>query len=328
MVPRSGELRRFRRGPLAPVTPSLLLLVLYQFVLRPALPSEVHQSDLFFDGCTIRIYHAPLSVKLRLLPQRRVSVMADESAEAKCPVDHKSREAWLKMSQQQSQQHTSDGPQSPPKAPRFTNSRLGKERQVSSIPRAVTEPTAISKPPVDGAVGAVAAEITAHASPSYSANAQSADPHISASGHWIYPSEEMFFNAMRRKQYNPNEKDMSSVIPIHNAVNERTWHEILKWERHQGSFEKCGGPKLVSFSGDASKLTPRARMFSLLGYQPPFDRHDWVVDRCGTKIDYVIDFYQGKGQGGKSPLSFYLDVRPKLNSFEGWRMRFINLFWP
>ena len=68
--------------------------------------------------------------------------------------------------------------------------------------------------------------------------------------------------------------------------------------------------------------TPRARFNTLLGYKAPFDRHDWVVDRCGTKVEYVIDFYAGKDEAkaGKE-LNFYLDVRPKLNSFEGVKMR-------
>lgn len=73
------------------------------------------------------------------------------------------------------------------------------------------------------------------------------------------------------------------------------------------------------------------------GYQKPFDRHDWVVERCGKRVDYIIDFYEGKlggkgrsgaadGDGKKGgvlggPVSFYLDVRPKLNSFEGVKMR-------
>jgi cytochrome c heme-lyase len=71
-----------------------------------------------------------------------------------------------------------------------------------------------------------------------------------------------------------------------------------------------------------------------MGYQLPFDRHDWVVERCGgERIEYVIDFYQGKSTGGNNgsglaansgpgKLSFYLDVRPKLNSLEGCIMRF------
>lgn len=78
----------------------------------------------------------------------------------------------------------------------------------------------------------------------------------------------------------------------------------------------------MSFSGMATALTPKARINTLLGYQPPFDRHDWVVDRCGTQVEYVIDFYSGKDEGkpGKS-LNFYLDVRPKVNSWEGCKMR-------
>lgn len=67
-------------------------------------------------------------------------------------------------------------------------------------------------------------------------------------------------------------------------------------------------------------MSPKARINTFLGYQAPFDRHDWVVDRCGKEIEYIIDFYAGRPtDGGK--LSFYLDVRPKLNSWEGIKMR-------
>lgn len=83
---------------------------------------------------------------------------------------------------------------------------------------------------------------------------------------------------------------------------------------------RCGGPKLYSFLGLPKTLSPKARFNTILGYSAPFDRHDWVVDRCGTKVEYVIDFYQGKG-AGNGKLNFYLDVRPKLNSLEGWKMR-------
>lgn len=47
---------------------------------------------------------------------------------------------------------------------------------------------------------------------------------------WVYPSEQMFFNAMRRKNWDPKEKDMPVVVPIHNAVNEQAWQKILQWE--------------------------------------------------------------------------------------------------
>lgn len=101
-----------------------------------------------------------------------------------------------------------------------------------------------------------------------------------------------------------------------------SFHLLLPIHSANVYLPSCGGPKLVSFSGQSTALTPKARMNSILGYQTPFDRHDWVIDRCGTQIDYVIDFYAGKDEGksGKS-LNFYLDVRPKLNTLEGWRMR-------
>jgi cytochrome c heme-lyase len=55
------------------------------------------------------------------------------------------------------------------------------------------------------------------------------------SKYWIYPSEQMFFDAMRRKNWDPKEVDMKTVVPIHNAVNERAWSQILEWERQYDS---------------------------------------------------------------------------------------------
>lgn len=68
------------------------------------------------------------------------------------------------------------------------------------------------------------------------------------------------------------------------------------------------------------RMTPTARINTIFGYSAPFDRHDWVIDRCGTRVDYVIDFYAGRPDGKGGP-SFYLDVRPKFNTWEGVRMR-------
>ncbi|KAI0637112.1 cytochrome C1 heme lyase [Trametes polyzona] len=145
-------------------------------------------------------------------------------------------------------------------------------------------------------------------------------------GNWVYPSQAQFFAAMARKNHNPNESDMKVVVPIHNAVNERAWQEIMKWEAGQGG-EKCGGVKLVSFKGRPNDRTPRAMWYSLLGYSPPFDRHDWIVDRCGSRTRYVIDFYTGHGGGPSSKnVSFFLDVRPALDSWEGVRLRTVH-FW-
>jgi cytochrome c heme-lyase len=81
---------------------------------------------------------------------------------------------------------------------------------------------------------------------------------------WVYPSESQFFAAMARKNHDPQAKDMEVIVPIHNAVNERTWFEVLKWEERRGS-EACGGLRLVSFKGKSQELSPRARFKSLLG---------------------------------------------------------------
>lgn len=87
-------------------------------------------------------------------------------------------------------------------------------------------------------------------------------------------------------------------------------------------FHRCGGPRLHSFLGLSQTLSPKARFNTLLGYTAPFDRHDWVVDRCGKRVDYIIDFYAGKASpDGSGKLNFFLDVRPKLNTLEGWKMR-------
>ncbi len=135
----------------------------------------------------------------------------------------------------------------------------------------------------------------------------------------------MFFEAMKRKGYGAAAAaDMKAVVPIHNAVNERAWAEILRWEAPyvEPANKGCGGPRLHSFAGLSDRMTPKARINTLLGYTAPFDRHDWVVDRCGTQVEYVIDFYAGRNDGAAAgKINFYLDVRPKLNTWEGVKMR-------
>ncbi|KHJ32470.1 putative cytochrome c1 heme lyase [Erysiphe necator] len=149
---------------------------------------------------------------------------------------------------------------------------------------------------------------------------------MSPEGNWIYPSEKMFFDAMRRKGYSSEVRDMKTIVPIHNAVNEQAWKEIKQWEKPWLN-EKCDGPKLHSFKGLPSSMTPKARLNTWLGYTAPFDRHDWLVDRCGKRVEYVIDFYVGRDQQkGDGKLNFYLDVRPKLNTLEGWKMRASRIF--
>ncbi|KAK4446333.1 cytochrome c/c1 heme-lyase [Podospora aff. communis PSN243] len=258
------------------------------------------------------------------------------AAEAKCPVDHKTREAWLQQARSAAPPETHPAssmppaaakPQSPPPtsssgswsswlrlpsfsrqpqqspspSPASTTLTLDESREISTIPRS-SNPGPSSCP-----------------APTPANNEQ--ETGASASGNWIYPSEKMFFEAMKRKGHAAAASDMKTVVPIHNAVNERAWAEILRWEAPFATKE-CGGPRLHSFAGESKRMTPKARMNTLLGYTAPFDRHDWVVDRCGTQVEYVIDFYAGRNDGqGAGKLNFYLDVRPKLNTWEGVKMR-------
>lgn len=85
---------------------------------------------------------------------------------------------------------------------------------------------------------------------------------------WVYPSPQMFWNAMLRKGWRwekddlkPN--DMENIIKIHNANNEQAWQEVLKWEALH--YHECTNPRLKSFGGKATEYSPRARFRALLG---------------------------------------------------------------
>jgi cytochrome c heme-lyase len=135
---------------------------------------------------------------------------------------------------------------------------------------------------------------------------------------WVYPSSQMFWNAMLRKGWRWKEdtlspNDMEHIIRIHNVNNEQAWNEILKWEaRH---FKECDCPKLRSFKGNATNYSPRARIRHWMGYELPFDRHDWIVDRCGQDVHYVIDYYDGGPVDPTTGRFSALDVRPAMDSF-------------
>eukprot|EP00054_Salpingoeca_dolichothecata_P038045 m.12734 g.12734 ORF g.12734 m.12734 type:complete len:205 (+) comp8185_c0_seq1:130-744(+) len=148
-----------------------------------------------------------------------------------------------------------------------------------------------------------------------------------AKPNWEYPSEQMFFNAMKRKGWKPKEEDMSQVVAIHNAVNEQTWRKVLEWERlHSETFEQM--PILKRFEGRPKDLSPKARIRHFLGYPLPFDRHDWYIQRGDSQVRYVIDFYD-LDPDGNNPASVQLDVRPAIDSFSSFadriRMNFRKL---
>lgn len=150
---------------------------------------------------------------------------------------------------------------------------------------------------------------------------------------------------MARKNHDPRASDMRVIVPIHNAVNERAWAAVRTWEDGRGG-EGCGGVRLVSFKGRPGDRSPKAWAKVLLGcvgvddgfqpadlvdvihrYTAPFDRHDWVIDRCGVRMRYIIDFYTGRADPSapRNP-SFYIDARPALDNWEGVKMR-VDRFW-
>mmetsp|Transcript_22111 Transcript_22111/g.34347 ORF Transcript_22111/g.34347 Transcript_22111/m.34347 type:complete len:168 (-) Transcript_22111:44-547(-) len=113
----------------------------------------------------------------------------------------------------------------------------------------------------------------------------------------------------KKKGWNTEEEAVPSVVKIHNMVNEECWRRVMEFEEFHKS--ECPTPKLLKFRGRPGDFTPKSRFWSFFGYSLPFDRHDWVVDRCGREVEYVIDFYQGQPTSTR-PIAIHLDVRPKL----------------
>ena len=148
-------------------------------------------------------------------------------------------------------------------------------------------------------------------------------------GLWEYPSPQMFFNALMKKGKGGgvDEQDMTSVVAIHNNMNETTWRQVLEWEDMH--CDTCKEPRrLIRFLGRPDELSPKAALKYYLGLAPrPFDRHDWTVDRCGTEVRYIIDYYDVAEKRAEDRVpsqmhekdavpSIYCDVRPAGDSFE------------
>lgn len=258
-----------------------------------------------------------------------------------CPIDHTSQNGAERFDRRRADDQQSHGsiqssglPSAPP---------LSTDREVSSIPRYKPEPTQIHP-----SQSSVKTMTTIDPPPAMACPmdpmTQTEDPRT---GNWVYPSPSQFYDALKRKNHHPTSSDMYTVVPIHNAVNERVWTQVLEWEANygRGSFDRWprsgkSGPMLCSFRGRPNDLSPRAWIKVLSGYQAPFDRHDWEVVRpTEERMRYVIDFYTGKGsnsmvnsstQDANSPrsvasnLSFHLDVRPAIDNWEGLRMRILR----
>ena len=93
----------------------------------------------------------------------------------------------------------------------------------------------------------------------------------------------------------------------------------------QGLGEGVAGVR--GAAGASCMVNWSADCFAMHRYTAPFDRHDWLIDRCGVRMRYIIDFYTGRADpAAPHAPSFYIDARPALDSWEGVRMR-AERFW-
>jgi cytochrome c heme-lyase len=148
---------------------------------------------------------------------------------------------------------------------------------------------------------------------------------------WTYPSPQMFYNALARKNKlaGTSEEDMESIVALHNHMNEKTWAKILQWE--ELSCGTSNRSKLLRFQGRPHDLSPKARFKHYVLQHPlPYDRHDWIIERDdGQLVRYVIDYYHDEALGSDAPesatpslhydagsQSLLVDVRPAADRIE------------
>jgi cytochrome c heme-lyase len=75
--------------------------------------------------------------------------------------------------------------------------------------------------------------------------------------------------------------------------------QVVEWEATLHP-ECLSGLKLLRFRGRPDEPTPKARALSLMGYSSPFDRHDWVVTRCGKEVTTSSTFTTAPALGQAS----------------------------
>ncbi|KAM5184613.1 holocytochrome c-type synthase-like [Callospermophilus lateralis] len=159
---------------------------------------------------------------------------------------------------------------------------------------------------------------------------ESSIPPADSEKKWVYPSEQMFWNAMLRKGWkwrdaDISQKNMYNIIKIHNQNNEQAWKEILIWEALHAAECPCGS-SLNRYGGKAKQHSPRARIRSWMGYELPLDRNDWIINRCVTEVRYVIDYYND-GKVNKDYQFTILDVHPASDSLSAVWNRMKVAWW-
>jgi cytochrome c heme-lyase len=196
---------------------------------------------------------------------------------------------------------------------------------------------------------------------------ESTIPRGDGQGMWDYPSPQQMYNAMLRKGYTDTPAEhVEAMVAVHNFLNEGAWEEIKGWEARFASgitdgYRRCSmgeentprqlaiealksrkpiaeqaEPTLIRFQGRPNEPTPKARMLGFMAWlypsafanNPPFDRHDWFVQRNlpngqTKQVRYVIDYYSGPPEPTGEPV-FYLDVRPAIDGPTGAAERMVR----
>ncbi|KAF2872030.1 cytochrome C1 heme lyase [Massariosphaeria phaeospora] len=168
--------------------------------------------------------------------------------------------------------------------------------------------------------------------------------------------QQMYNAMLRKGYTDTPADAVESMVGVHNFLNEGAWAEIMGWERRFSrgvveGYKICARgeenanqaigiedpfdtttwneknippPKLLRFTGRPTEPTPKSQMLQWLGWAwpakyesaPPFDRHDWFVQRCDEQgcqeVRYVIDYYEGDPEPTGEPV-FFLDVRPAID---------------
>lgn len=226
------------------------------------------QSAAGMDGVSRRPYNNQEAVSALLLHHHRLATTRNgSSAPAKCPVPHGPRGAMARDTELNPLNKMPSLSQE--RAPNQTMP-LSRERVVSSIPRAAT-----SAAPGDSPYGPAQCPVPHDVQPGAKldsdqpakcpvAHGPSKDE---TPGYWEYPSPQQFYNALVRKGWETPEENVEMMVLIHNFLNERAWQEILDWEKLAGS--DLAQLQLARFQGRPGTLTPRARIFGILGWMMP-----------------------------------------------------------
>eukprot|EP01083_Nonionella_stella_P043936 118529_1 len=144
---------------------------------------------------------------------------------------------------------------------------------------------------------------------------------------WLNPSAAQIYRACKRNKKQLEEEDAPSMSLTHVNVTESTWSAIMDFEKLHSA--ECPNPKLARFWGMYGQHTIKSRLVHLMGGPYPFDRHDWVVDRCGKEVRYIIDYYAYPitDMHGNDDIQYSIDARPALTPsgvFDRFRVAFKN----